>query len=181
MTSVDSIWRRLDAHLLTVDGANSEMGPPASDAKLALCEAALSVTLPSAFRESLRCHDGVGRILFLVGSYRLWPIDEIVRLNQRMRSLHIKNEFCSGDKSGHVKDLLDNPLWILFGDDGGTSTLAVDLDPGEKGTPGQIIEQFEDETVVLANGILEFLERVVTEIESGDRVWDAEAGGWSTI
>lgn len=178
-TSVESIWKRLEAHLSTVDGASSEIGPPASDAKIALCEAALSVTLPSDFRESLRCHDGVGRILFLIGDFRLWSVDEIVSLNQSKRSRRIRNEFCSGDKSGRVRDVINSPLWIDFGDNGGSAGLAIDLDPGEKGTFGQIIVQYEDETVVLADGMLEFLEGAATEIESGDRVWDAQAGGWS--
>lgn len=160
-----------------MDGAHSEIGPPASDAEIALCEAALSVSLPSDFRQSLRCHDGVGRVLFLVGDFRLWPIKEIIRLNRKKR---FNNEFASGDASGRVKDLIDNSLWIGFGDNGGSGTVAVDLDPGEKGTVGQIIVQYEDETVVLAGGIREFLERAASEIESGERVWDGNAGQWSS-
>lgn len=174
---MNDIWRRLEANISKVDGADSELGPPASDAQIALCEAALSVSLPSDFCQSLRCHDGVGRILFLVDDFRLWPIDEIIRLNKLKR---FDNGLSSGDTTGRVKDLLENSLWIGFGDNGGSGILAVDLDPGEKGTIGQIIVQYEDETVVLADGIREFLERAANEIESGERVWDDNAGQWSS-
>ncbi len=174
---MNDIWNRLEAHLSKIDGATAEIGPPASDAKIAICEAALSVSLPADFRQSLRRHDGVGRILFLVGDFRLWPINEIIRLNERKR---VKSEFASGDTTGRIKDLDDNSLWVSFGDDGGNGILAVDLDPGEEGINGQIIVLYEDEIVLLADGIREFLEQTNREIESGKRVWDDNAGGWSS-
>ena len=178
MTSVNDIWRRLETHISKIDGASAELGPPASDAQIALCEATLSISLPSDFRQSLRCHDGAGRILFLVGDFRLWPIGEITRLNQRKR---FNNEFSSGDVTGRVKDLINHSLWIGFGDNGGNAILAVDLDPGEKGTVGQIIVQYEDETIVLADSMRDFLEQAASEIDSGDRVWDDNAGMWSDL
>lgn len=179
MSEVVEIWKRLDALLASVDGASAELSPPATDAQIALCEASLSISLPSDFQQSLRCHDGVGGILFLVGNFRLWPIAEIIDLNMKHRSLHGDNESSSGDVSGRVKDLTFNPLWISIGDNGGNSGIAIDLDPGEKGSLGQILGLYEDEIVVLADSITTFLGRVVDEIESGARTWDAAAGQWT--
>lgn len=179
MPKVVEIWERLDAILASIDGASAELGPPATDAQVALCEATLSISLPPDFRLSLQCHNGAGRILFLVGAYRLWPIAEIIKLNMKHRSLPGNNDFSSGDVTGRVKDLIYNPLWISIGDNGGDGGIAIDLDPGEKGSLGQILGLYEDETVVLADSVTAFLERVVGEIESGARTWDAAAGQWS--
>lgn len=179
MAEVVEIWERLDAFLTSVDGASAELGPPATDAQIALCEAALSISFPPDFQQSLRCHNGAGGILFIVGEYRLWSIDEIIKLNKKHRSLLRDNEFSSGDISGRVKDLIYNPLWISIGDNGGNSGIAIDLDPGEKGSLGQILGLYEDETVVLADSFTAFLGHVVDEIESGARAWDAAAGQWS--
>ena len=179
MAEVVEIWQRLDAFLASIDGASAELGLPATDAQIALCEATLSISLPPDFLQSLRCHNGAGRILFLVGNFRLWPIAEIIELNMKHRSLHGNNEFSSGDITGRVKDLIYNPLWISIGDNGGSGGLAIDLDPGEKGSRGQILGLYEDETVVLADSITAFLGHVEGEIASGARTWDAAAGQWS--
>ena len=179
MAEVVEIWERLDAFLASIDGASAELGPPATDAQIALCEATLSISLPPDFEQSLRCHNGAGRVLFLIGDHRLWPIDEIISLNMKHRSLHGGNEFSSGDITGRVKDHIYNPLWISIGDNGGNSGIAIDLDPGEKGSLGQILGIYEDETVVLADSVTSFLSQVVDEIESGARTWDAAAGQWS--
>ena len=179
MAEVVEIWERLDALLSSVDGASAELGPPATDAQIAHCETSLSISLPPDFQQSLRCHNGVGGVLFLVGNFRLWPIAEIIDLNMKHRSMQWDNEFSSGDASGRVKDLIYNPLWVSIGDNGGSGGIAIDLDPGEQGSLGQILGLYEDETVVLAESITTFLGRVVDEIESGARTWDAAAGQWT--
>ena len=181
MADIIETWKRLDTLLVSVDGASEELGPPATDAQIALLEAALSITLPPDFKKSLRCHDGAGRVLFLVGDYRLWPIAEIIEVNSNRRSLHVSNEFSSGDATGCVKDLIYNPLWIEFGDNGGNGAIAIDLDPGEKGLGGQIIGLYEDGVDLLADSISAFLVSTANEIESGARTWDAIAGQWSAV
>ncbi len=159
------------------------MGPPASEAKIALCEAALSFTLPADFRQSLRCHDGVGHILFLVGEYRLWPLSDIVEQNLQDESNfeHEAEMLHGANDDGLIRGCLFSQGWMTIGDDGGASQLAIDFDPGAQGTSGQIISLYEDGVEYVADGFSSFLTGIVEDIESGALVWNEAAGQyWRT-
>jgi len=81
--------------------------------------------------------------------------------------------------SDAVKDCVANPLWVCFADNGGSGSLAIDLDPGLRGKRGQVIAIYEDGAELEASGLREFLENTLGDIESGSLVWDKEAGGFA--
>jgi cell wall assembly regulator SMI1 len=93
-------------------------------------EAQLGVSLPSDLVDSYLLHQGQANdVDFVVGTWRLWKLEEIVDHHRR------------------AGGLLEEPL-IGFADNGGSTTLAIDASQGEK--RGRIIELTEDGEDVLA-------------------------------
>ena len=71
-----------------------------------------------------------------------------------------------------IKDCINNLYWICFADNGGNGFLAIDLDPGDEGTHGQVIALYEDGVEYIANSFKQFMGSTLSEIETGELIWD---------
>jgi len=91
--------------------------------------------------------------------------------------------FCTSAKSGAVQALYANKYWIPFAYDYGGNHLGVDLDPGARGTLGQVINfgSDEDEKFVLASSVTIFLEWLIDQLESGNFVIREEDDGGRSL
>lgn len=144
-------WLRVN-----VPHAHANLAPGASDADLEALEAGIGARLPEEVREVLRMHDGqrgtmvAGRsdpavpclptLMFL--STRL--ILEIWRMWRGTGDVLFGTVFPGAE--GVIRPLYTSPGWIpLWGDPVRADYVGLDLDPGPKGTPGQIINFGRDE------------------------------------
>ncbi|MGI5204491.1 SMI1/KNR4 family protein [Spirillospora sp. CA-108201] len=75
------------------------------------------------------------------------------------------------DPAGAVKRSIMRPGWIPFADDTGGNFLAVDMDPGPTGRPGQVIAIGTDHSsgaVYLADSVTGLLRRLVEALDDAD-------------
>jgi cell wall assembly regulator SMI1 len=77
--------------------------------------------------------------------------------------------FCTSAKPGAVQALYAKKYWIPFAYDYGGNHLGVHLDPGARGTLGQVINfgSDEEEKFVVASSLAVFIEWLVDQLESG--------------
>ena len=176
--NIQETWTRLERILESIDGAFNQLADAATDDALVKAEKVLEIELPRSFRESYRIHDGTEGHLFIVGPYRLWPLSFIVEENTQNKRNVIEDLSSPSDqeKNGLIRDCIFSSGWTTFADDGGASQLAIDLDPGPKGTTGQIIALYEDGAEYVASNFASFLEGIVDDIESGTLKWEEMAG-----
>lgn len=121
---VPALWSRLLGWL--DDFAPELIGglrPGAGAAEIARTESDLGVLFPEDFRESLRCHDGESSGNGLLGM-SLLPMHEIVAARGRLQK-EAAPEWHS--------------LWLPISSDSAGNYLCLDLDPGPRGAPGQVV------------------------------------------
>lgn len=171
-----NILRALDDYFEKIDGAVDEFNSPATREALEAAERELDVDFPDDFHQLYLWHDGEKGVLFLFGSYRIFPLSELRKMHLASReSMHPIEKHVSDD-SGVFKNAIANEKWIAFGDNGGNTTLFIDLDPGKAGVYGQILASCDGETKHAFDGIRAFLTDIVERISSGSISWDEEIG-----
>lgn len=75
------------------------------------------------------------------------------------------------DPAGAVKRSIMRPGWIPFADDTGGNFLAVDMDPGPTGHPGQVIAigtDYSDGAVHLTDSVTCLLRRLIEALDAAD-------------
>ena len=174
------------------------LNPPATEDEIKKTENMLSVTLPIALKEMYQRHNGqngklaseqLGGEPVSSENVHLWRIipglfyglpflslNEMVEeweswveaLDNPYLDAEDMNAMSSSHVPGLVKPVSVNRKWIPF--TSGPDHLGIDLDPGPKGTVGQVINFGRDEDVkyVIANSFGEFLEWYVTELDAGN-------------
>ena len=110
----------------------SALQDPASAEDLKALEDALGQKLPAELRAALEIHDG--RPAF--DSYRLLRAD---RIKDRYESEMANVDKPADAGNGTCRPVMWSKGWIPFAEDGSQNFLCIDLDPGKKGTSGQVI------------------------------------------
>ncbi len=146
--------------------------PGATEEEIAEAERVLGVRFPEDFRESLKIRNGED-IRRSCGIYKgmsiLLPLEDILR---EWKELVDWGEWREGDRFesvGPVKECVYHERWIPFLVRNWESYHALDLDPDEGGTMGQVIthDTHEDVHYVKARSFREWLEQYVTDLENG--------------
>lgn len=167
------LWAKLRAQLQGIEAAMDQLGSASTLRQISAAESMLGIKFPEDFRSAYMEHNGTDGPCFIFGPYRLWSLSYIVEENIRNRA---DNEsattFRSDDDKGQIRGCVHSQGWITFGDDGGHSQLAIDLDPGVAGRTGQIIELVEDGTNYVADSLFSFFSMIVTDIENGALEWN---------
>lgn len=176
--SVREAWTRLERAVSSIGEAPSQFARGATEGMVFAAEEKLQIQFPEPFRESYQIHDGTEGHLFIVGPYRLWPLNFIVEENLRNKSdvEEHSETLDETDERDLVRRCIFSSGWTTFGDDGGASQLAIDFDPGDEGRRGQVIAIHEDGTECLASCFDLFLGSIVDDIESGALRWNEMAG-----
>ncbi|WP_405807179.1 SMI1/KNR4 family protein [Streptomyces sp. NBC_01187] len=187
-------YRQLMAQIL---GYEEELPEPASEADLAAAEAELGVALPADLRALYGIADGDDDLVNPLFDRHPWfPLAEIG--DQDDEWLDIAQEWEHEPWRRTVFDtqppdtVRRSPLragWIRFAFDTGGNWLAVDMDPGPNGRPGQVIAigvDYTDGPTYVADSVTTFLRRLVEALERGDyrhhdkSLWiDADLPDWS--
>lgn len=173
---MNNILQSLDKHFGLINGATDELNPPATAEKLEDAERELGVRLPDELRHLYSWHDGEKGNILLFDCYRIFPLAELIEVNLASRKSMRPDKKKISDDSGVFKDGISNDKWIAFGDNGGNTTLFLDLDPGSEGSYGQILESSEGDTECRFANIREFLIDISRRISSGEITWDDDAG-----
>ena len=156
------------------------LAPPATDAEIEDTERFLAVTFPDEVRWLYRQHNGSidytgppldgGIWLSLEGMRRTWTM--------------WKDTYEAYSRAGVWNDIPGVyahetwiPRWVPLTDSMGAGwTHWVDLDPGPKGTLGQILLVYSDSTAVVAPSICQWLWNYLGELEAGKWVRSKNGG-----
>jgi anti-anti-sigma factor len=180
---VKEIWRRLDAWL--TDGAPAiaeSLRPGATEAALAAAEAALGVRLPDDVRASLLIHDGQeDQEDALMADMTLLSLEAIVGTWRTLRAAVDRGGSrgaVSVTPRGAIRETWFSPRWIPLAKNEGGDAFCLDLDPGKKGLPGQIVLYLHEapERDLAAASFREWLSTFVSGLESGEIGYDEEYG-----
>ena len=144
------------------------LNSPASEQELSAAEAALGVALSAEFHDLYRLHNGGSTSNDLFCGLSFMSLETVIAQWQStgrgledldeddLRSIE---EELSVEPLGAIKQQYFNRAWIPFATDGSGNFVGVDLDPGENGSRGQVINFGRDdlEMFVIAPDIAGFL------------------------
>jgi cell wall assembly regulator SMI1 len=177
---VKTAWKRLKrwsaAHLPPMGGD----APPASVEEIQRFESAIGAKLPKDVRDSYRVYNGqcagsgivyglaVDPLRDVLGNWHSW-VDGYEQ-NAEDGSAASMDETCSSFPDGFVRPVYFDRGWIPLTYDSGGNHIGVDLNPGPKGTRGQVIVFGRDDEfhTVLALSWGQFLTDLADELEAGN-------------
>lgn len=177
---IRTAWRRLKRWSAANLPQNGEDRPPASEEQLREFEAAIRAKLPKDVRESYKVYDGqcAGRGIIYglavvplresLGHWRDWVDGYGESLKDG--SAADLDSGCSSFPNGYVRPVYFDKGWVPLTYDSGGNHIGVDLNPGPKGTHGQVIVFGRDDEFhrVLALSWGQFLTDLADELEAGN-------------
>ncbi|EME52048.1 hypothetical protein H074_34853 [Amycolatopsis decaplanina DSM 44594] len=161
-----------------IKGHAPDWKPGHTEAELAEAEERIGARLPEDLRALFRV-TGWDNESGLLGRYAHDPLPLLVEsyLDGVPGSygwedpVHKEGVVFETQPAGRVKRLSRNDWWITFGSDHAGDFLAVDLDPTEKGTSGQILEYGRNvwgPIRYVAASITEMMEEVIRALKAGE-------------
>lgn len=171
------ILARLDAwYAANLPAASYAFNPPASDEEIAAAEEAFGLTMPSAWRQLYRWHDGENDDRFgHIYGLPILPLVQVVYDWQVWKQVlaDFGDPYAipgTGWPEGAVDPAYANPGWIPLTSDFSGGHIGIDLAPWPKGRIGQIIVfgRDEDNKVVLAESLGGFLGWIADLLEAGN-------------
>lgn len=188
-------WRGLERWLeVNLPEVHEDLAPGCSDASIAEFERQMGRVLPESLKDLYRWHDGQKgavnsgpffglNFLSLADAKSHWESWKSIIDNWSPEEMVEANAFSRSAKPGTVRELYANAYWIPFAYDYGGNHLGVDLDPGESGISGQVINfgSDEEEKFVLANSVDKFLEWLVNQLEEGNFAINEEDDGGRSL
>jgi len=154
-----------------------DLNEPATSDEIGKIENQLGVALPEDFKDMYLEHNGqsgegdIQGVFYGLSFLSLEDVNEELIIWAEIVDSGMNDDVCSKSHvSGMIKENYANKLWIPFAYDGGGNILGLDLDPGEKGTIGQVINfgADEDTKYVLASSFSKFMAWYVKELEKGN-------------
>lgn len=178
---VKAAWKRLKrwslAHLPQFDGKDAE---PASEEQIREFETVIGQRLPKDVRDSYRKYDGQCAGVGVAYGLAVVPLSEALGQWEQWRdgygqcvedgSAASLDSGCTSFPDGFVRPVYFDSGWIPVTYDGGGNHIAIDLNPGPKGTRGQVIVFGRDDEFhpVLALSWGQFLTDLADEFEAGN-------------
>ena len=169
---------KFEQHLKPIEHAKDELLPPATDEEISAVEKELNIEFPDDMRTLYKWHNGQIGIRALFGEFRIYRLKEVVELYKNGIKHCEPDYFEIEDDLGVFKDCIANHKWIPIGDNGGNTILFLDMDPGEQGTTGQLLESCDGEPECNFSGIKEFMNYLVKRIETGEVKWNEYTGSF---
>jgi cell wall assembly regulator SMI1 len=151
--TVEQAWQLIhtwmDGHCPTL---LKRLNKPATPKAIAKLEKAIGLALPDTFKESYRIHDGADRHSGPIAGVPFLSIERIIAERRDANRSLPDFERELGKKQlayhkGRIQEVARNPRWVPFAGPDEQNYLALDFDPGPKGTPGQVINFGADEFI----------------------------------
>lgn len=190
-TAMERLDHWLNANLPEL---GDDLAPGCSDTEIAEFELLVGRTFPESLKALYRWHDGQRGgadtgpffgldFLSLADARAHWESWKKVVDDASQDDMAELSEFCTSATPGAVKVAYANAYWIPFAYDHGGNHLGVDLDPGDNGTVGQVINFGRDEEnkFVLAGSVAAFLEWLADQFESGNAAITEEDDGGRSL
>ncbi|NNC66649.1 MAG: SMI1/KNR4 family protein [Gammaproteobacteria bacterium] len=175
---MQTILEKFEKHLKPIDQVKDELYPPASAEEIESVENELAIIFPEDLRTLYKWHNGQVGTYFLFDEFRMYTLEEVVEYYKNGIKHCEPDYFETEDESGVFKDCIANTKWIPIGDNGGNTILFLDMDPGAKGTPGQLLDACDGQPECNYSGIKEFMTEVIRKIEAGEMKWNEDAGSF---
>ncbi|WP_341528701.1 SMI1/KNR4 family protein [Nostoc sp. UHCC 0302] len=157
----------------------------ATENEIKVLENQIETQLPVSFTKFYKWHNGQknGSYPGLFYGLEFMTLEETVKNWKVWKELIDKgiNGVILGESHipGKIKAMYANKKWIPFAYDWGGNHLGIDLDPGVKGTVGQVINfgRDEDTKFVFADDLQTFLNWFITQLESGNYIISLDEDG----
>ncbi len=189
--TMDEIWTRLETFLQqNAPQIYAGLAPGATEAQIAEAEETCGFSLPDDARQSYLRHDGQSGDFgephggtFIPDCFAWLSISKAsYKWQGNIETLHdLEDDMPGGDGADFgVKPVFLDPAWVPFAKAIGGNQICLDFDPAPGGSIGQIVEvEHEAEGQrCLAPGFRAWLETVVSDLETGRLVWNAELQGY---
>lgn len=190
-TVMERLEKWLEAHLPEL---RQDLAPGCSEAELAAFESLVGSPFPEGLKQLYRLHDGQHGVassgpfyglnfLSLAAAKAQWESWKDIIEQWSPEEMTEASEFCTSATPGAIQTLYANRFWIPFAYDYGGNHLGVDLDPGERGTLGQVINfgSDEEDKYVVGRSVDTFMSWLVGQLESGNFAIREEDGGWQSL
>lgn len=144
------------------------LNPAAEDIKIDELESISGEKIPEDFRKLYLAYNGEGEKIFgVMSGFRWMNIDSVIR---EWSSLQESAYDIISDKDGLIKEGKFKKGWIPFAEDCGGSFLVMDLEPGVRGTYGQIItiDRNSDISYVVSKSLAMFFEFIENSFKNGN-------------
>ena len=180
-------WARLELWLKrNLPEVLADLKPGATEKQIAGWEKKMKCVLPDELRALYRRHDrqkgkasgpfyGLA-LMSLSAMHGAWKLSRDLLLEDPDGMRELADARAESHPKGAIKRDYLNPGWIPFAHDHGGNFLGVDLDPGPKGTRGQVINfgRDEDKSYVLAPSFDAFVAWLVPQLERGNFILATE-------
>jgi cell wall assembly regulator SMI1 len=178
LAEVERLVARFAARYTEIRGQTPDFGTGHSEAEILDFESRLNMRLPDDLRALYRTirEDWYG----LLGVFCVLPLEKVLEYRQTEGPHHYawEGDLFSHDQvvmatvpAGRVRRVSHNDGWLEFAWDRGGQDWAVDLDPDDNGTPGQIIQYGHypsDPMIWIASSVLHRLRLVVDALRAND-------------
>ena len=172
------LLEKFEQHLKPIAQAKDELHPPATEDEINAAEKELGIKFPDDMRTLYKWHNGQVGIYFLFDEFRIHKLEQVVEFYNDGMKYCEPDYFETEDELGVFKDCIANAKWIPIGDNGGNTILFLDMDPGAKGTPGQLLDACDGQSECNYSGIKEFMTEVIRKIVVGEIIWNENAGSF---
>ncbi|MGN7762966.1 SMI1/KNR4 family protein [Paenibacillus sp. 22594] len=144
------------------------LNPAAEEAEINHAESMMNCRFPDDFRQLYMKHNGEGEQVFGVMAGFSWMALQSVTASWRGR----QNSGCDiiSGKPDAVQEGEYRKGWVPFAEDGGGSFLVMDLEPGVKGSYGQIITLDRNSNIsyVISESLGHFFEFIESGFSNGE-------------
>ena len=175
---MEDLWKKLETKISSIDKLKDEFNAGVTEAQIIELEYLLKITLPDDFKQAYLVHNGQNSFTSIFYCFSLYSISDIIKNNLESRKNLSKEDTKVLDDTDDIKDCISNNMWIVIGDNGGSGSLIMDLDPGKQGHYGQIFAAYEDGNELLASNFRELFSNVIQDIQSGKLIWKDDEDGF---
>jgi cell wall assembly regulator SMI1 len=168
------MWPDILKQIASSPDVATSVNPPAGSDAIDALERRVGAALPSSFKEYLATMDGQndrGNLSWIAEFNRLLPVAEIMQLMMVMEELFGDEGPIEHIKENKIQPVLWDRQWVPFSEFEGTPRLILDLHPGRRGLPGQIVLSFpgvdlEDDATVIAPSFAAFSADLLQTLKS---------------
>lgn len=169
--TIHELWDQIDAWYAENAPEEQPLNDGASDDDIARVESILGVQLPDEIKASLRRHDGSDEECWATGT--LASCEDMISDTEIWREIEAKHadDAAFVSESPELKEGWWRDGWVMIDRDGAGNGNAVDLDPSDQGSHGQLIDMDHEvgPSLSYANYV-EYLEDCLAELQKGR--WD---------
>jgi cell wall assembly regulator SMI1 len=183
--SVRESWQRIAKWAAdNIPDGKFRLASGASSEQIDELEAVLGFPLPEDVRESYLAHNGTDETPFPFKNQEHSSLSFIAAVYPMYKTFATgPNNEVATEVEGPIKPIFWSLHRVPLTEDGGGSSLMIDLDPAEGGTVGQVIEHNRDlgPVRVIATSWGELLKTIADDAEAGRYIYGKDGDFWGLV